>query len=221
MSGLLSLMRLVSPGLPVGAYSYSRGLEQAIELGFVTDAASAERWIAGVIGRGAARTDAPAIVHMHAAFVRGDDAEVERWATTLLALRETAELLSEERNMGEALAKLLIDLGHVRAEPWRRHPARSFSVLFALAAVEWQIAVNDALHGYLWSVCEGQVSAAVRLIPLGQTAGQRMIGGLCERVPGWVATASELDIDNVGGFLPGLALASTLHEEQYARLFRS
>lgn len=221
MSGLLSLMRLVSPGLPVGAYSYSRGLEQAIELGWVTDGDSAQRWIAGVIGRGAARVDAPAIIHMHAGFERGDDASVERWATTLLAMRETSELLAEERNMGEALAKLLIDLGHIRAEPWRRHHARAFSVLFALAAVEWKISASDAVTGYLWSLCEGQVSAAVRLVPLGQTAGQRMIGGLCERIPAWVEAAHELDRSNVGGFLPGLALASTLHEEQYARLFRS
>lgn len=221
MTGLLSLMRLVSPALPVGAFSYSRGLEQAVELGWVRDANSAQRWIAGVVGRGAARTDGPAIFHMHSAFAQNDNAGVERWAKVLLALRETSELLAEERNMGEALAKLLIDLGHARAEPWRHHVARSFSVLFSLAAVEWDVAANDAVTGYLWSLCEGQVSAAVRLIPLGQTDGQRMVGALSERIPTWVEHATGLDEHSIGSFLPGLSLASALHEEQYARLFRS
>lgn len=221
MSGLLSLMRLVSPALPVGAYSYSRGLEQAVELGLVRDAATACEWIEGVVSRGVCRTDAAALVVMHRAFVLDDVATVERWAATLHALRETSELLAEERNMGEALAKLLIDLGHSRAEPWRRHPERCFSVLFALAAVEWGIEADDAVTGYLWSLCEGQVSAAVRLIPLGQTDGQRMVGHLCERIPAWVAAAQSLDEDSVGGFLPGLSMVSALHEQQYARLFRS
>lgn len=221
MSGLLSLMRLVSPALPVGAYSYSRGLEQAVELGLVRDAATACDWIEGVMSRGVCRTDAAALAPMHRAFSAGDLATVERWAGVLHALRETSELLAEERNMGEALAKLLIDLGYARAEPWRRHPSRSFSVLFALAAVEWRIDVDAAVTGYLWSLCEGQVSAAVRLIPLGQTDGQRMVGQLCQKIPAWVATAHTFDADNVGGFLPGLSMMSTLHEQQYARLFRS
>jgi urease accessory protein len=161
------------------------------------------------------------MVHMHRAFSFDDTASVERWAQLLHALRETSELLAEERNMGEALAKLLIDLGHARAEPWRRHPARSFSILFALAAVEWGIDADDAVTGYLWSLCEGQVSAAVRLVPLGQTDGQRMVGRLCEQIPDWVAAAKTSDEDDVGGFLPGLSMVSALHEQQYARLFRS
>lgn len=221
MNGLLSLMRLVSPALPVGAYSYSRGLEQAVELGWIVDAYSAQRWIAGVVGRGAARADGPAILHMHAAFVNEDVATVERWARLLAALRETSELLAEDRNMGEALAKLLADLGHARAVPWRQHSARGFAVLFALAAVEWRIDAQQALAGYLWSLCEGQVSAAVRLVPLGQTDGQRMVSALSARIPSWVENAQALDERSVGGFLPGLSLASALHEEQYARLFRS
>lgn len=221
MSGLLSLMRLVSPALPVGGYSYSRGLEQAVELGWVRDASSAQRWIAGVVGRGVASTDAPALIHMHEAFARGDDETVQRWARALVALRETSELLAEERNMGEAFARLLIDLGHARAVRWHRDPARSFAVLFALAAVEWGINAHDAATGYLWSVCEGQVSAAVRLVPLGQTDGQRMVGALSALIPEWVERARGLTEETVGGFLPGLSMASAMHERQYARLFRS
>ncbi len=221
MNGALSLLRLVSPALPIGAYSFSRGLEQAVELGWVRDRLSAEAWIAGVVGRGAARLDAPAVWHMHAAFSRGDDATVERWASVLTAMRETAELLAEDRHMGEALAKLLGDMGHARAVAWRRHPHRAHPVLFALAAVEWNISASDAVLGYLWTLCEGQVSAAVRLIPLGQTDGQRMTAALSARIPRWAEESKRHDLSSVGALLPGVSMVSVLHEEQHFRIFRS
>jgi urease accessory protein len=218
---MLSLLRLVSPALPIGAYSFSRGMEQAVELGWVRDASSAQAWIAGTVGRAATRLDAPAVWHLHAAFSRGDQATVERWASVLHALRETAELLAEDRHLGEALAKLLGDMGHERAIAWRRHPHRAYPVLFALAAVEWSIAPDDAVLGYLWALCEGQVGAAVRLIPLGQTDGQRILSRLSLRIPRWADEAKRHDLDTVGGFLPGLSLVSALHEEQHFRIFRS
>lgn len=221
MNGTLSLLRLVSPALPIGAYSFSRGLEHAVELGWVHDARSAQEWITGVIGRGATRLDAPAVWHLHAAFSQGDHDSVERWAGVLHAMRETAELLAEDRHMGEALAKLLGDMGHERAIAWRQHPHRAYPVLFSLAAVEWNIARDDAVLGYLWALCEGQVGAAVRLIPLGQTDGQRMLSALSPRVSQWAEEAKRYDLSSVGGFLPGLSMVSALHEEQHFRIFRS
>ncbi|MFT7581742.1 MAG: urease accessory protein [Myxococcota bacterium] len=217
----MSLLRLVSPALPVGGYSYSRGLEQAVERGWVHDAETTFDWISAVVGRSTARTDAPAVHHLYAAFLRDDQTHVDRWARTLAALRETSELWAEEHGMGESLARLLVDLGHAEASRFLKHPDRSFAVTFALAATLWGISVQDAVTGYLWVVCEGQVSAAVRLIPLGQTDGQRILGRLNTLIPAWSTAAGQLGLDDIGGFLPGVAMASAHHEQQYSRLFRS
>lgn len=221
MTPLLSLMRLVSPALPVGGFSYSRGLEQAVEADDVRDLESARAWSAALLARSLSRLDLPALIAAYRAFERGDLVEVDRVARMMLALRESAEFIAEERNMGEALCRLLIDLQVEEARRFARTETCSFTVLFALAAQRWDVSLDDTLMGYSYVVCEGQVSAAVRLIPLGQTDGQRMLQSLCEQIPAAVATAKQLPEEDWGSFVPGLALASALHEQQYARLFRS
>ena len=221
MTPLLSLMRLVSPALPVGGYCYSRGLEQAVETGAVRDEASASDWIQALLTRSLARVDAPILARMHHAFRDADTSEVTRLSQLLLALRESSELIAEDRNMGEALGRLLIDLGHDSARSWIQKPSTSFVTLFALTSWEWGITDVDAVAGYLFVTCESQMSAAVRLIPLGQTAGQRLLQHLSTRIPAVVQSAMELAEEDFGGFMPGLAMASAHHEEQYSRLFRS
>ena len=195
---LARLLQLASPTLPVGAYSYSGGLEAAIEAGTVKDAASAEAWIRDVMEFSLARMELPILKRM----LEGEDLN-----EVFLASRETAELRAESVQMGFSLKKLLVDLG--AGEVPLEEP--SFPAAFAFAARHWKIEPDAALEGYLWAWLENQVMAAVKAIPLGQTEGQKMLLSL-SRMP---------ELKDEGNFAPGLAMLSAKHETQYSRLFRS
>ena len=206
---LARLLQLASPALPVGAYSYSGGLEAAVEDGAVHDAASAERWIGDVLEFSVARMEAPLLFRM----MSGPKA----WNETFLASRETAELRAETVQMGYSLNRLLKDLG--LGEVPVEDP--SFPAAFAYAAAQWKIEPEAALQAYLWAWLENQVMAAVKAIPLGQTDGQRMLLSLGNRMEGFVNKSMQMKDEDLGNFLPGLALLSSCHETQYSRLFRS
>ena len=195
------LLQLASPTLPVGAYSYSGGLEAAIEAGMVSDAASAQRWIADVLEHSMLRMEAPLLVKM----IEQPEA---RWNEMLLASRETAELRAETVQMGYSLNRLLPSLG-VEACLYEEP---SYPAAYAHAVRAWGIAAEDALVAYLWAWLENQVMAAVKAVPLGQTQGQRML--LC------ISRNFSIESD-IGNFTPGLAILSSHHEAQYSRLFRS
>ena len=218
---LLRLLQLVSPALPVGAYAYSQGLEQAVHLEWVTNEAQAAEWIAGVLENGLARVDAPVLVRLHAAWSVADHAQVEYWNRFLYACRESAELQAEDHTLARALTRLLVDLGVTEAKPFVIQECSTFAALFALAAVHWRIPVVQCVQGYLWSWVENQVAAAIKLVPLGQTAGQRILLRLGERIPPLVQQALSFDDDDIGQVMQGLAMASAWHETQYSRLFRS
>lgn len=209
------LLQLASPALPVGAYSYSGGLEAAVEAGIVRDAASAERWIGDVLAHSVACMEAPVLLRLLSAFREG--APAQEWNDRLLASRETAELRAETVQMGYSLERLLTDLGV--GATGVEEPA--FPTAFALAAAQWGIEANDALVTYLWAWIENQVMAALKAVPLGQTDGQRILLSLGGRLAGVAARAATLTDDELGNFAPGLALLSSRHEAQYSRLFRS
>ena len=197
------LLQLASPTLPVGAYSYSGGLEAAIEAGQVTDAASAQRWIGDVLEHSVMKMEAPLLLRM----IEQPSAE---WNETFLASRETAELRAETVQMGYSLNRLLPELGIAPCtfeEP-------SFPAVFAHAVRAWGIAARQALTAYLWAWLENQVMAAVKAVPLGQTDGQKMLLALGAKL-------GEVSEDEPGNFAPGLAILSSRHETQYSRLFRS
>ena len=214
---LARLLQLASPVLPVGAFSYSQGLEAAVEAGDVTDAASARAWIEDVLAFSIARMEAPVLLRMCAACVDGDAAGLVQWNETFLASRETAELRAETVQMGYSLARLLPDLD-VEVTDCEEI---SFPAAFAHAVAAWRIDPQEALVAYLWSWAENQVMAALKAVPLGQTDGQRMLLALGEQVEAVAAEARSLTDDELGNFAPGLALASARHETQYSRLFRS
>ena len=202
---LARLLQLASPALPVGAYSYSQGLEAAVEAGIVHDAASAGRWIGDVLELSIARLDAPLLWRM----LQGEDLN-----ELVLATRETAELRAECVQMGFSLARLLPEFG--LSDPGVEEP--SFQHVFAGVAREWKLDARQVLIAYLWSWLENQVMAAIKAVPLGQSAGQRTLLALGERLERIAGEAQSADWSNLA---PGLAMLSTRHETQYSRLFRS
>ena len=215
------LWQLMSPTLPVGAYSYSGGLEYAIEAGWVRDADGVADWLQGQLVHTLGRVDVPLLARLHACWCRDDRAGVVHYGQWLRASRETSELVGEDQHLGRALARLLNELGIPEAEPWTRAPETSWAVVYALALVRWEIPLEEGVEAYLWAWCENQVAAAIKLVPLGQTAGQRLLLDLAEPIGAAAAAGLQLDDDAIGGTAPGVAIASSLHETQYSRLFRS
>jgi len=221
---LARLLQLASPALPVGAYSYSQGLEAAVEARIVRDAASAQAWIGEVLELSVASMEAPLLLRLMHAWSRTDLAGVEHWNAFFLASRETAELRAETVQMGYSLTRLLNEIGEVEAPsfaPLQRMIDPAFPTTFACAAVRWRIDASSALIAYLWSWIENQVMAALKAVPLGQTDGQKMLLALGARLEAIAQAAAMRADDELGNFAPGLALLSSQHETQYSRLFRS
>lgn len=217
---LLRLCHLVSPALPVGAYAYSQGLEYAVHAGWVRDEATTLEWLQGLSRSGLGTLDLPILLRLHRAWSSADASAVRHWTAQLIAARETSELRAEELHLGRALARVLVELEIGEAAEWQQ-AVPAFATLFSLAAVRWRIEAADALCGYLWAWSENQVLAAVKLVPLGQSAGQRLLHRLTEAMPAIVEHAQRLSDDAIGVSTVSQALASALHESQYTRLFRS
>jgi urease accessory protein len=218
---LLRLMHLVSPSLPIGGFTYSQGIEWAVETGWIRDAEDLEAWMAEQIGSSLTYLDLPLLVRMQAAALERDHTAISAWVDGLLAGRETAELRREESERGRALADLLVAWGLEDAAAWRPQLARSQAAGFAFAAAAWQIAPRDAASGYAWSWLENIVLAGIKLVPLGQTRGQQTLARLAALIPSAVASALEVADEEIGTSTPALGIASSAHETQYTRLFRS
>lgn len=219
--GQVRLMQLISPALPIGSFTYSQGLEWAVEAGWVHDPATLGDWLAGLIDDGLAQFELPILARLHRACAAADPAAIALWGQRLYAGRETRELRNEERNRARALISLLGDLGVPQARDWRESLRHCQAAPFALAAVHWQIALEDCLLGYAWGWLESQVAAAVKLVPLGQTDGQRVQLALAGRLPAIVRSGLRVADDEIGASAMALAIASSRHETQYTRLFRS
>ena len=217
----LRLWQLISPTLPVGAYAYSQGLEYALQAEWLSDAADVEAWILGQIKNNLAYLDIPVLKRLYSAWREKDIAKVKFWSQFILASREAKELVDEDLHLGRALATLLVNLEIPEAEEFKSSSDAPFVNLLALAGVKWQVPVEALMQGLLWSWCENQVAAAIKLVPLGQTVGQQILMRLASQIPEAVLVGSGLDDDDIGNLAPGLGIASALHETQYSRLFRS
>lgn len=220
---LVRLLQLASPALPVGAFSYSQGLESAIDAGVVKDPASAAAWIGDVLEHSVASLEAPMLARLVDAWRRGDAAQAVRWNAEFLASRESAELRAETVQMGYSLRRLLGDLAADAAnhDALARMPEPSFPAAYAFAVAHWGIATQSALVAYLWGWIENQAMAAVKAIPLGQTAGQQLLLALGARIPALAERAALAGDEELVNFAPGFSLAAMAHETQYSRLFRS
>jgi urease accessory protein len=219
-----ALLRLASPQLPIGGYSYSQGLEMAVEQGTVKDAAGARRWIGDQLLLNLARFEAPMLLGHCQAAASDNWEQLLEHCQQHRASRETRELLQESRQMGYSLKQLLEGL------PELDEAARSFlgqieephlALGWALAARAWQISPQDALAAWLWSWLENQLAVLMKTLPLGQQAAQRLTSEILPLLQQAQQSATELDPHHYGSAAFGLSLASMAHERQYSRLFRS
>jgi urease accessory protein len=218
MTSLTALLQLASPTLPVGAYSYSQGLESAIDAGLVHDEASARRWIGDGLRCALARYEAPLWLRVHRALLANDAETVTQWNEEFLATRETAELRAETVQMGYSLRQLLHTLGYPSVF---ESGETAYPVVHAWACTCWHIDERAGLTTYLYGWAENQMMAALKAVPLGQTSGQRLLLGLRGIIEDAVLTALAIDDDDLGTQAPMLAILSARHETQYSRLFRS
>lgn len=220
-TALLRLLQLSSPALPIGAYAYSQGLEYAVAEGWLNDQTEVEDWLRGLLHYPLRYLDCPVLQRLYAAWHADDREQLRYWNDFLNASRETRELQQEDHHLGGALVTLLAQLEVKSAQQWPQAEQCCFATAFSLAAVQWKIALNDTVYGYLWCWVENQVMAAVKLVPLGQTAGQQIVSNLLPVILETVAAGLALPDSDIGCTTPGLALASARHETQYTRLFRS
>ena len=221
---LVRLLQLASPVLPIGAYSYSQGLEWVVAAGGVRDAAAAQVWIGDALDLVVAPGEAAVVWRLLNAAQRNDWPQVSEWNDWFRVSRETVELRAETEQMGKSLVKLASELELLDA------PARAAAAVIAPATLPAAYALivrgfglpaAAALTAYVWAWLENQALAAMKTIPLGHSAGQRLLVQLGARIPAAVALARSIADEDVSSFAPGLALASSRHETQYTRLFRS
>jgi urease accessory protein len=221
---LYRLMAWLSPAYPVGAFSYSSGLEWAVEAGDVADAATLDHWLAAVIGQGSGFGDAVLFVHAHRAAAAGDDAALRAVAQFAVALVPSKERFLETTAQGRAFldatraawpCAALERLAASGEGPF------AYPVAVAAAAAGHGIALEPAVAAFLQAIAANLVSAGVRLVPLGQTDGQRVLAALEQPIAIAAARALATPLDELGGAVFRADIASMRHETQYTRLFRS
>jgi urease accessory protein len=217
----LRLQQLVSPSLPIGGFTYSQGLEWAVECGWIDSEATLLEWTHSLLVTNMTRTDVPLLARLYRACEADDHDAFNGWSRYLLASRETRELRDEERNRGRAMSALLPELGIPMPAPIVEQLRCNQLGGFALASSHWRIPLHDAASGHLWNWLENTVLAGVKIIPLGQSAGQRIIATLTPEIPQCVVEGLRLTDDAIGASAPAQALASSLHEGQYTRIYRS
>lgn len=219
-----ALLRLASPQLPIGGYSYSQGLEMAVEREQVRDEPSASRWLSDQLLLNLARFEAPLLLAHCQAAAAEDWHELERLAACHRASRETRELRLESRQMGYSLRQLLDNLPELDAPArtlFHRIDEPGLALGWALAARAWSIAPEDALAAWLWGWLENQLAVLMKTLPLGQQAAQRLTSQLLPTLQQAQRGATVIEPERWGSAAFGLALASIAHERQYSRLFRS
>ena len=218
-ASLLHLLQFASPALPIGGYSYSQGLETALEEGLVRDADSARAWIARCLDEVVARWDAPVLWRLLKAFAARDGDAVAQWGQCFLASRDTAELRAETVQMGYSLGRLIAELGV--ADTSALGEDVTLPLAFACAVDGLDIPHDEALLAMLFAWVENQVLVCVKSVPLGQVAGQRLLLSLRREIERAALLARSLPDDALSNWAPGLSMLSMRHEVQHGRLYRS
>jgi len=222
-TSLLRLLQLASPSLPIGAYTYSQGLEAAIEAETITGESSARDWIIeslGIVGD----FEAPILWRLLEGFAARDAETVTFWTERFVAARDTAEFRAETIQMGYSLSKLIVELRIADPELLEIlecQPEIPLPTAFACAAEALGVPHEAALLGMLFSMIENQVLACVKSVPLGQVSGQRLLLSLHPVIEETMRHAQRLGDDELSNWAPGLSVLSMQHEVQYSRIFRS
>ncbi|MDT8385254.1 MAG: urease accessory protein UreF [Gammaproteobacteria bacterium] len=216
----LRLWQLINPTLPIGAFAYSQAQEYAVDAGWINDEASARAWIEELLREVLSVTEVPVLARCYRAARQQDWPDFVCWNQILLAMRESSELYQEDIQLGAAMLRVFPSLGIEINDALVDRPL-SYAAAFGYACAVWEIALEQAVQGFLWAWCETQVAAAIKLVPLGQSAGQRTLSVLREQIAAGVARGLACEDDDIGMLAPGFAMASARHEQQYSRLFRS
>ncbi len=226
-ASLLRLMWLASPALPVGGFSYSEGLEAAVEAGLATSEAATADWLCDQLHLSLARSDLALASKAFGAWSRHDLAHIEALNAWVTTTRESSELRQQTEQMGRSLTEWLKNQSGPDAQDPRLQalaalkPAPTWPVAFALAAAQTGAPLREALLALAFGWAENMVQAALKSVPLGQSAGQRILSRLTREIPDAVARAMQLAESERQAFTPMLAILSARHETQYSRLFRS
>lgn len=227
---VLKLLQLASPVLPVGAYSYSDGLENLVERGVVDNSHRLRDWLEQELLYGAIRLEAAVMIRAYRSAAHGDVQALSYWNAWLTAAKETAELRSQSLQMGNSLMRLLLDLSHLSQtkttpslQDWASAVGTqcNYAIAFGLAAYHWQINLEATVLGYLHSWASNLIAAGVKLIPLGQTIGQELLLELSTSLTQHTQDILIGEDEQLSSCGWALALASMAHETQYTRLFRS
>jgi urease accessory protein len=222
--GLTRLLQLCSPALPIGGFSYSQGLEAAVHAGVVSDERTFENWLSSGIEHQLGANEAPMVALMHRRWSENDAAIVRRYNAWFLASRESRELRLETEQMGWSLADLALKLDwgtHALQAALREIKPVALPTAFSFAATALQIDIAEAVTGYCFNWTENQIAAAVKTVPIGQVAGQKILYSVHQCVERMALAALAIDFDEISTFTPQLAILSARHEIQYSRLFRS
>jgi urease accessory protein len=221
---LLQLLWLASPALPVGGFSYSEGLESAIETGAVRDEASASAWLLDQLQLGLGRSELPLLAQAIAAWTARDAPRIGALNQWMLATRETSELRRQAEQMGRSMLEWLRQRAPDDASVAtlaQLSPAPTWPIAFALAAAQSGAEPRDALLAFGFGWAENMVQSALKAMSLGQSGGQRILAALAAALPAVVDGALTLPDGERQAFTPMLAILSAQHETQYSRLFRS
>ena len=225
----MRLYQLASQALPIGGYSHSHGLESAIEVGVVSDEPTLTAWLEGLLRYSVGSYEVPLLVELYGAWEAADAAQIAALNVQFLATRETAELRAATVQMGYSLRLLLgqlpdISQGTRTLLDGIEEPA--LPCAWAAATAAWRTGAEESVLAYLWSWAENQVLVAVKTVPLGQSAGQRVLGAVAADLAACALAAVAHPHGTVtpacrSNFSPALAILSARHETQYSRLFRS
>lgn len=219
-TAFIRLLQLVSPSLPIGAYTYSQGIEWAVEQGWITTQDELSDWLQGLMQSNMLYLELPVFFKMLQAWKQFDEISIQEWNRYLLASRETLELRQEEINRARAFTQIVISL-EPNAEKVKHLIIQSQHACLSYACNACKIKADEAAAALLWGWLENLVLSAVKIIPLGQTAGQRVIFNLSEMIPDIIQQAKQVEDDDIGSSSMALSIASSQHETLYTRLFRS
>lgn len=218
------LLQLCSANLPVGGFSFSQGLEYAVDMGWLTSQETTASWISINMAESIAQTDLAILKRLYQALSSNDFTAFHYWNSHVIACRESQELLLADLAMGKALVRLIRQLARIDSAKYEAILSVneiSFVSAFTICAYLFQLDINAAQSGYCWTYIDNQVAAATKLVPLGQTQAQNLLLELSETTQAIIEKANSVEDKDIGTSLPHLAMASAWHETQYSRLFRS